>query len=228
MDSYDVLGVSKESSNKEIEIAYEDLKRKYDPSFNTSTRAYHKYREVIKAYEDIKNDIRRKMYDLKDSETLENKEEKEYRLFDYNSEKTKKEDIKVDYNNLEQVDEIVKEDIVVSKRVSYLYYLLNLKIDVEYLKRVMCKECSSFTICNSCDGKGVVFYKEKQVYCPICHGSGKVSERCDKCNEDGYYLKEEKVSFCVDNESMTFSDLGNEYYDFSKSSLVINFDFYYR
>ena len=42
MDSYEVLGVSRDSSNKEIEVAYEDLKRKYDPSFNTSMKAYKK------------------------------------------------------------------------------------------------------------------------------------------------------------------------------------------
>jgi len=48
MDSYDILNVTRESSDKEIEISYEDLKRKYDPNFNTSIRAYTKYREVIK------------------------------------------------------------------------------------------------------------------------------------------------------------------------------------
>ena len=65
MDSYEILGVNKDSSDKEIEVAYLDLKRKYDPSFNTSIHAYKKYREILKAYENIKDEQRRKMYDLK-------------------------------------------------------------------------------------------------------------------------------------------------------------------
>ena len=60
MDSYDILNVTRESSDKEIEIAYSDLKRKYDPGFNTSIHAYKKYREICKAYEDIKDEQRRK------------------------------------------------------------------------------------------------------------------------------------------------------------------------
>ena len=64
MDSYEILGVSRDASDKEIEVSYEDLKRKYDPSFNTSIRAYKKYREILKAYEDIKSESRRKMYEL--------------------------------------------------------------------------------------------------------------------------------------------------------------------
>ena len=45
MDSYEILGVNKDSNDKEIEVAYLDLKRKYDPCFNTSVHAYKKYRE---------------------------------------------------------------------------------------------------------------------------------------------------------------------------------------
>jgi len=226
MDSYEILGVTRESSDKEIEISYEDLKRKYDPSFNTSIRAYGKYREVLKAYEDIKNEKRRQMYNLKDNSEVSISENKEYKLFDFHSKEEKKKEEKVDYSNLEEINELVKEDIVINKRISYLYYLLNLRVDIEYSRKVNCDGCSSFITCPECDGVGAVYYREKQVCCPKCHGKGKVSEHCDKCNEEGYYNKEEKISFYVDNEIMTFNDLGDEYYDLTRSNLVINFDFY--
>ena len=45
MDSYEILNVTRESTDKEIETSYNDLKGKYDPSFNTSIHAYKKYRE---------------------------------------------------------------------------------------------------------------------------------------------------------------------------------------
>ena len=225
MDSYEILNVTRESSDREIEISYEDLKRKYDPSFNTSTRAYTKYREVLKAYEDIKNEKRRIMYDLKDNSEDKLIINKEYKLFDFNKEIIKKEEC-VDFSRIEEVKDVIKEDIVIDKKISYLYYLLNLKTDIEYSKRVNCDECSSFVMCDVCAGKGVVYYKENQVFCPVCHGKGEVSSVCQKCGNDGSYTKKEIVSVLVENETMILNDLGDEYYDFSKSNLVINFDFY--
>lgn len=225
MDSYEILNVSRDSSDKEIEISYEDLKKKYDPSFNTSIRAYKKYREILTAYEDIKNESRRKMYDLRDTASIKEDMEDEYKLFDYHS---KKEDIEesVDYASLEEIKDVEKEDIVVRKSISYLYFLLNLKVDVSYSKMVNCGECSSYVDCPLCDGVGVVFYREKQVYCPKCHGVGKVSSNCHKCNGEGQYKKEENISFYVDNDIAELKGYGNEYYDGSVSNLKIVFDFY--
>ena len=228
MDSYEILGVTRDSSDKEIEIAYEDLKRKYDPDFNTSIRAYTKYREIIKAYKDIKNDASRKLYDLKDDKEIISTISKEYKLFDYNSVNEKKNEEIINYDSLEEVKELVKEDVILNKKISYLYYLLNLRVDIIYCRFVNCDKCSSFTSCPQCDGVGVVYYKENQVYCPKCHGKGKVSQGCEKCFDEGVYKKEEKYSFFVDNETMTFNDLGDEYYDGTKSNLVVNFDFYDR
>ena len=81
MNSYEILNVSKEASDKEIEVAYEDLKRKYNPSLNTSIHAYKKYREILKAYESIKDEQRRKMYNLQDEQDIETASHKEYELY---------------------------------------------------------------------------------------------------------------------------------------------------
>lgn len=226
MDSYEILGVTRESSDKEIQICFEDLKRKYDPSFNTSIRAYKKYREILKAYEDIKSESARKMYELKDNNGVKAKIKKEYKLFDYSSETKVVRETKVDYNNLEEVSELHRANIVINKRISYLYYLLNLKVYLTYYRNVLCDECNKFVKCNTCDGKGAVYYREKQVYCPNCHGKGEVSDSCSKCGGEGVYKRQEHISLLVDNEVMVIKDLGNEYYDYSKSNVIINFDFY--
>lgn len=226
MDSYEILGVNKDSSDKDIEVAYNDLKRKYDPAFNTSIKAYKKYREILKAYENVKNDIRRRMYDLKDDQKIENSRAKKYKLYDFSKkEDSIKEEI-LDVNSLEEISEVKREDIVINKKISYLYYLLNLKIDLVYFKDVICNECSNFVVCDECEGVGVVYYKEKQCYCPKCHGAKKISEGCLSCHDEGNYKKEEKISLFVDNEKMIINDLGNEYYDSTKSNVIINFDFF--
>ena len=201
MDSYEILNVSKYSSDREIEISYEDLKKKYDPSVNTSIRAYRKYREILRAYEDVKNESRRKMYDLKERVEINKVEEFQYKLFDYSKMDMHIIDEVVDYDNLEQAEEIEKEDIVVEKKISYLYYLLNLKVDVKYRKIVNCGDCLYFDNCSLCDGEGVVYYREKQVYCPKCHGLGKVSSNCSTCNGEGNYIKDDSISFYVNNKA---------------------------
>lgn len=50
-DYYDVLGVSKDASQKEIKQAYRQLAKKYHPDLNKEPGAEEKYKEVTEAYE---------------------------------------------------------------------------------------------------------------------------------------------------------------------------------
>lgn len=224
MDSYEILGVNKDSSDKEIEVAYEDLKKKYDPSFNTSIHAYKKYREVLNAYENIRNENKRKMYNLKEDSLIKKVNNKEYKLYDFNVIKDEKEIVIND--DLEFIKEVVKEDIFINKNISYLYSLLNLKDEINYTRIKKCNDCKEFAKCDHCDGVGVVYYKEKQVYCPHCLGKGKVSVGCSSCNDLGFYNKNEVFSLYVNDEIEERIGLGNEYFDGSKSNLVVKYNFY--
>ena len=222
MDSYEILGVSKDSSDKEIEVAYEDLKKKYDPSFNTSIHAYKKYREVLSAYENIKDENKRKMYNLKEDSLVKEVKSKEYKLYDYNVKEEAKE--VVISEDLGFAREVIKEDIVINKDISYLYSLLNLKDEIVYTRVRKCNDCKDFVKCDYCDGVGVVYYKERQVYCPKCFGKGKVSVHCSSCDNLGYYNKKEVLSLYVNDEREERVSLGNEYFDGSKSNLIINYN----
>lgn len=63
-DYYDVLGVSKSSSKGEIKKAYYTLAKKLHPDTNTDDAdAERKFQEVQKAYEVLKDDEKRSMYD---------------------------------------------------------------------------------------------------------------------------------------------------------------------
>ena len=224
MDSYSILGVNKEASDKEIQIAYEDLKRKYDPSFNTSIHAYKKYREIIKAYEDIKDEQKRKMYDLKDFSKKIVNEKKIYSLYDYNE--SVKEDVKeVDYSKVGDFKTFKYKDRELNVEVSYLYYLLNLRYDVEYFHNVKCKDCSEFVSCSTCSGEKVVEYKEDLIWCPKCHGTGKESVNCKTCGDNGFVEVKDSFSFYVDEYEKIFKGRGDEYNNY-KSNLIVKFDFY--
>ena len=225
MNSYDVLGVNKDSSDKEIETSYLDLKKKYDPSFNTSIHAYKKYREIIKAYEDIKDDKRRKMYDLKDDNNIRVKEDIEYKLYDYNKEDKVVKKSSIDYSSVTNNEETYLKNIIINKDISYLYYLLNLNYSVTYKRKIKCDECKEFTVCDFCDGEKVVYENNHLVWCPKCFGTGKISKECNKCFTLGYKIEEKEISFNVDEKTKVFKGLGDNYNDF-KSDLIINFNFY--
>lgn len=226
MDSYDILGVTRDSSDKEIEIAYEDLKKKYNPSFNTSIHAYKKYREIVSSYENIKNEQRRKMYDLKSFKSNVEIEEKVYELYDFKSGKEEIIAKSVDYSKAEDLNEVNCKDIELKVRISYLYKLLNLRCDLEYYHKVMCPDCKEFRECEVCNGNKVVEYKEHVVWCPHCRGEGKVSVNCKSCGNSGYKTVKDALSIYVDEDIKEFKGYGDEYSNSLKSNLKVEFDYY--
>lgn len=60
---YEVLGVSKEASQKEIKKAYQKLAKKWHPDVNKAPEAEAKFKEVAEAYEVIGSEEKRKEYD---------------------------------------------------------------------------------------------------------------------------------------------------------------------
>lgn len=63
-DYYEVLGTTRSASKEEISKSYKKLARKYHPDLNqNNSEAEEKFKEVNEAYEVLKDDEKRKMYD---------------------------------------------------------------------------------------------------------------------------------------------------------------------
>ncbi len=63
-DYYDILGVSKNSSEKEIKSAYKKLARKYHPDVNPGDKsAEEKFKQVSEAYDVLSDQKKRAQYD---------------------------------------------------------------------------------------------------------------------------------------------------------------------
>ncbi len=63
-DYYEILGVSKNASGKNIREAYRKLSRKWHPDVNPGNKqAEEKFKEISNAYDVLSNDDKRKLYD---------------------------------------------------------------------------------------------------------------------------------------------------------------------
>ena len=63
-DYYDVLGISKHSSNQDIKKAYRKLAKKYHPDTNPGDEKAEKlFKEVTEAYNVLSDEEKRKLYD---------------------------------------------------------------------------------------------------------------------------------------------------------------------
>ncbi|XP_073694342.1 dnaJ homolog subfamily B member 9 [Garra rufa] len=62
-DYYEILGVPKDASDRQIKKAFHKLAMKYHPDKNKSPDAEAKFREIAEAYETLSDDNRRKEYD---------------------------------------------------------------------------------------------------------------------------------------------------------------------
>ena len=61
---YDILGVSKDSSEQEIKKAYRTLSLEFHPDRNSSTEATEKFQEISQAYETLSDPQKKEEYDF--------------------------------------------------------------------------------------------------------------------------------------------------------------------
>lgn len=62
-DYYDILGVSRDATERQIKKAFHKLALKYHPDRNKSPDAEAKFREIAEAYETLSDEKRRREYD---------------------------------------------------------------------------------------------------------------------------------------------------------------------
>ena len=192
-DYYETLGVSKSDSGDAIRKAYRQLAMRYHPDRNPNDQdAADKFREISEAYEVLRDEEKRKHYDLY-GHAPDAMRGGRQGGFDF------------DFTNgfAGIFEEMFGNDMGMAGRGRHARHSSRRGEDLRYDLDMTLAECfqglsrqirvNAPTVCEPCRGSGAE--GGKKVECPTCHGSGmlraqrgffSVQRSCHRCHGEGY------------------------------------------
>lgn len=209
-DYYEVLGVSKDASEKDIKLAFRRLAKKYHPDVNKEPGAEEKFKEAQEAYAVLSDENRRKQYDRFGHAAFENQSGGTgYQGFDFS-----------DFDFSEIFDNLFDfgmgsgassfnfggrrrksrgSDSLLLMEIDFLEAALGTEKEIEITTTDICPECSGKggfgeETCEECHGSGTITGTQSTIFgsfltkttCPNCHGDGVVYQKtCSKCRGKG-------------------------------------------
>lgn len=205
---YDVLGVSRNASDKEIKNAFRALSKKYHPDISKEPDAEDKFKEINEAYSVLSDPRKKEMYDrygIADEAEIQQEDPFDgFPFGDFFGKARRQGNTRV----VERGDDI-KIDVNIS--FEEMFYGTHKKISVS--KLCTCHRCSGSGSetnetepCPRCHGTGM-FYEtirqgnsiiERRYPCPHCHGTGQIiKDQCENCHGTGLESGTSDVEFDI-------------------------------
>jgi len=206
-DYYDVLGVSKDASAPDIKKAYYALAKKFHPDTNKDDAdAEKKFQEVNRAYEVLKDDDKREIYDQLGPEGYERHASGSDPAGQGFPQGNPFGDIFTDiFDNAYRGG----QDVKVSVELSFMEAVQGCRKTVTYEADTFCGTCNGSGVppgtvpktCKTCKGSGMIFMQKGiftvECTCSICSGSGKIVKNfCKTCK--GHQVVKGKMSVKLD------------------------------
>ncbi|KAL1917261.1 uncharacterized protein VTP21DRAFT_4917 [Calcarisporiella thermophila] len=196
-DYYDVLGVSRDASLREIKKAYKVLSKKYHPDKNPGDKeAEAKFVELAQAYEVLSDDEKKRIYDQYGEEGLKQSGQGSqfHDPFDIFRQFFGGGSMKFEFHTERKGPSL---QIPIDIELQDLY--LGKEVEFDLSRQVICDHCrgsgakspNDIVTCTSCQGHGVKVVRQAlgpgifqsfQSTCDKCHGTGKIIRKaCDVC-----------------------------------------------
>ncbi len=222
-DYYEILGVSKNSSQEEIKKAYKRLAKKYHPDLNKNKDAEAKFKKINEAYATLGHERSRQQYDRFGKGGFNQQGfNGGFSGFDFSG---GFEDIFGEFGDIfEGFFSGRGRKKRKSNRGEDLIYKLTLTLEEAFagvtkkirLKREKpCPTCEgtgsttpedSYSVCSSCNGRGRIVHAKRtpfgvfqtQSLCHTCEGAGKVIKNpCSSCRGAGRILDSEEITIKI-------------------------------
>lgn len=209
-DYYDILGVARDADSSTIKRAFRKLAVKYHPDKNPGDKTAEKmYVELNNAYEVLGDNSKRQRYDMYGEDGLrgagQDSDDDGFDPFggmfgNWGGRRRRQEERRV-------------RDVVVPLSVSLEMLYNGGVIEASHKRRVICSEWSDCEKkCTRCGGRGIViqtrrlgpgFVQQIQTSCPVCGGTGKISNpNCKSC-PNGQFEEVEKLLLIDIEKGMT-------------------------
>ncbi len=216
MDYYEILEVSRTCSGSELKKSYRKLAMKYHPDRNPNDKeAEEKFKLLSEAYEVLKDDKKRAIYDQYGKAGLEGRGMGGF------AGSQNMDDIMDMFNSMfgggfgggrgqrRQSNQKYNLDFEIELPLKFneAVFGCEKKINIKY--KVPCNECKGtgaengkLETCDYCNGQGQVVMKQGFMSfaqtCPKCHGEGqKVSAKCSACSGRGYHEEPDTITINI-------------------------------
>ncbi len=209
-DYYDILGITREATERELKKAYRALARKYHPDINPDEGAEAMFKLAAEAYEVLADATKRAVYDRFGHQGLENHKRGGGPATGAGFESV--DDIFAQFNDL--FGDVFSFDHTgdasgansnprAPRHGKDLRHTLNLSFEEAVFGSKQRFELVRKHVCDGCDGEGAEPGTEARE-CPSCQGSGKikitqgffsVSSTCSTCDGRGILI-EKQCEFC--------------------------------
>lgn len=214
-DYYEILGISRSSTQEEIKKAYRKLALKYHPDRNPGDKeAEERFKEAAEAYEVLRDPEKRRLYDAYGHEGLKQSGFQGFSGFDdifgaFN-------DIFGEFFGFSSRDMHSRRgpqpgrDLRYDLSITFIEAVKGVEKEIEIERLETCSSCKGTglregthpSICRMCGGRGQVVRAEGffriATTCPNCNGSGQVLENpCPSCGGKGRRPQRQKVTIRI-------------------------------
>tara|TARA_B100001758_G_scaffold241839_1_gene249208 strand:- start:1288 stop:2412 length:1125 start_codon:yes stop_codon:yes gene_type:complete len=216
-DYYEVLGVSKDSDEKELKKAFRSLARKYHPDKNDAPDADEKFKEIQEAYAVLSDSEKRRNYDRFGHNSPGGSPfgPGGFQGFNINLDDILGGDFFSSFfgGGRRRSAQSQGNDILVRHEISLKSVLNGGKDEIELDLPVTCQDCEGTgakdgvtSQCTDCDGAGQVrvrqqigpFVQDSIRACQQCGGSGrKFTSKCKSCSGDGLRSESQVLRFDI-------------------------------
>jgi len=215
-DYYQILGVAKDASTRQIGKSYRLLSKEWHPDKRRGDpNAAQKFAEISEAYEVLSDDEKRRVYDQYGEEGLKSNGAQQFRSpFDIFS--------NFGFgggfggHNHQHAEQRKGPNIEIPLEVTLKDLYLGKTFTVAHKKQVLCPKCrgtgakdaQDVSTCPDCNGSGVKikttqlgpgFMTQSQTTCDRCNGKGKVvKSKCPFCKGTKVHIDEDKINVFVE------------------------------